>query len=105
MTANQIVTKHYSTLVGVCSSICKEEHLLADFTQDMLLIVLEYDLLKLQEMESSNELKWWFSRVCKNQYSSNTSPFYNTYKRPIPDDYLLTVEEYLESKPRPRYEE
>ena len=54
-----------------------------DFVQDMYLTLLEYDNEKLNEIYSKNQLKFFATRICLNNWNSSTSPFYCKYKRPL----------------------
>lgn len=53
----------------------------ADLMQEVYLILLEYDVDKLQGMMDRGELKWFIVKVLKNQYFSKNSPYYKKYKK------------------------
>lgn len=54
-----------------------------DFVQEMYLTLLTYDNEKLNEIFSKNQIKFFTSRICINNWNSKTSPFYCKYKRPL----------------------
>lgn len=54
-----------------------------DFVQEMYLTLLTYDNEKLNEIFGKNQIKFFTSRICINNWNSKTSPFYCKYKRPL----------------------
>ena len=54
-----------------------------DFVQEMYLTLLEYDNDRLNEIFNKNQIKFFTSRICINNWNSKTSPFYCKYKRPL----------------------
>lgn len=52
-----------------------------DCFQMVLTDLLEYDNVKLNELQLSGEIRFWIVRFCKNYWFSKTSRYYATYKR------------------------
>jgi hypothetical protein len=52
-----------------------------DLTQEIYLILLEYDRDKITEMYNNKQLNFFLTRVIKNQINSVTSPFYKKYRK------------------------
>lgn len=52
-----------------------------DLTQEVYLILLQYNREKIVEMYENNQLNFFITRIIKNQYYSSTSPFYKLYKK------------------------
>ena len=54
-----------------------------DFVQEMYLTLLDYPNEKLDDIFRKNQIKFFTTRVCLNNWNSKTSPFYCKYKRPL----------------------
>ena len=54
-----------------------------DFVQEMYLTLMDYDNGRLNEIFGKGQIKYFTARVCINNWSSKTSPFYCKYKRPF----------------------
>ena len=54
-----------------------------DFVQEMYTILLLYDNEKLNEIYKKNQIKFFASRICINNWQSKTSPFWTKYKKPL----------------------
>lgn len=52
-----------------------------DLTQEVYLILMEYDSNKIIELWDNKQMKFWLVRVITNQYFSKNSPFYKKYKK------------------------
>lgn len=52
-----------------------------DLTQEIYLILLEYDREKIIEMYNNKQLNFFLTRIIKNQINSVTSPFYRKYRK------------------------
>lgn len=52
-----------------------------DLTQEIYLILLEYNKEKIIEMYENKQLNFFLTRVIKNQWMSNTSPFFKKYRK------------------------
>lgn len=81
MIIEKIVNEHL--VEDICSNIGVSPSLMDDFVQEIYLILLEYDRDKIEQMYNSNQLKYWLTRVIKNQWNSSTSPFYTKYRKQI----------------------
>lgn len=83
MTVNYIVEELYKTnlIIELCKNIGVSDKDMDDFTQEIYLILLEYDEEKLIEIYNKNQLKFFIVRIIQNQYNSKNSPFYMKYKR------------------------
>jgi len=55
------------------------EDLFYDAQQEIALIILNHDRVKIIKMYDNNELKWFLIKIIKNQLESSTSPFYKKY--------------------------
>lgn len=65
----------------IMSNIGVRDNDKSDFGQEIYLILLEYDIDKLQAMYERQELKWFIVKIIKNQYYSQNSPYYKKYKK------------------------
>lgn len=52
-----------------------------DLVQMVYLILLEYDEDKIIDLDEHGEIRYFIVRVVLNQYRSETSPFYRTFRR------------------------
>ena len=52
-----------------------------DLVQEIYLILLEYNQEKLQYIYDKGQLNFFLTRIIKNQYFSNTSPFFKKYRK------------------------
>lgn len=52
-----------------------------DFVQEIYLILLEYDQEKLEAIYEKGDIKFFLTRIIKNQWCSTTSPFYRKYRK------------------------
>ena len=52
-----------------------------DLTQEVYLILLQYNQDKLAELISNNEIKYFISKIITNQYHSQTSPFWKKFRK------------------------
>ena len=52
-----------------------------DLAQEIYLILLEYDKVKIEEMYNKNQINFFISRIITNQAFSKNSPFYLNYKK------------------------
>lgn len=69
--------KYYNAV----SNITKGHSLTDDLFNELLCIIGEYDNKKLNKLVEKKALKFYFIRICLNQWRSNTSPFYKKYKK------------------------
>jgi len=61
---------------GLISNYSNDKSLLKDLSQEIYLILLEYDEDTIVQAYNRNELTFLIYRIAKNQFFSNTSPFY-----------------------------
>lgn len=52
-----------------------------DLTQEIYLILLEYDTEKIEQMYINGQLNFFIVKIINNQYFSANSPFYKKYKK------------------------
>lgn len=52
-----------------------------DLTQEIFVILLEYNEDKIIQMYEQKQLKWFIIKLIKNQYFSCNSPYYKKYKK------------------------
>ena len=52
-----------------------------DCVSMIVLDILEYDNVKLNQLIDSDELRFWVTRFCKNYWFSKTSRYYTLYKK------------------------
>ena len=55
-----------------------------DVTQEVFMSLYE-DTEKLEQLIADKKIKWYFIRLCKNNYYSKTSKYYYKYNRPYKD--------------------
>lgn len=64
-----------------CIRICGMNEYLDDLTQEVLLILLDYDADKFIEMNRRGKLLNFIRATIRRQYKSCTSPFFTKYRR------------------------
>ena len=64
----------------MCVNFGVEQAYFDDLVQEIYLIILEYDDNKIINMYEKNQIKFFITRIIKNQYFSKNSPFYKKYK-------------------------
>lgn len=52
-----------------------------DLVQEIYLILLQYDQQKLNEIKEKNQLRFFIARIIRNQWFSDTSPFFKQYRK------------------------
>ena len=70
--------KHVET---ICKNIGVSPKYMDDLVQEIYLILLEYNQTKLQELYDNGQINFFLTRIIKNQWCSNTSPFYKKYRK------------------------
>lgn len=88
MTNSEIITLNYADICTICINICNSSNYVKDLTQEIFLILLETDNTKLNLLNDNNELKFYVSRIVKNNWNSKSSPFYYKYKKPVSEAYI-----------------
>tara|TARA_Y100000401_G_scaffold108834_1_gene104458 strand:+ start:349 stop:894 length:546 start_codon:yes stop_codon:yes gene_type:complete len=56
---------------------------LDDLTQEVFLYLLELPADKLEQLVADNQIKYYFIRLCKNNYFSKTSKYHYKYRKPV----------------------
>ena len=69
-------------LKGVAANFIPAEDL-DDLTQEVFLYLLELPSEKLQQLIEDNQIKYYFIRLCKNNYFSKTSKYHYKYRKPL----------------------
>ena len=77
MTNNEILTKYYEFCLELKVKFGMDD----DCFQMCLIALLETSNSKLQSLDSKNELKYWITRVFKNNWFSKNSRYYYQYKK------------------------
>ena len=71
-----LLGKEYDKVHDIALKITKGNDIDAqDLTQEVYVIMLEYDQEKLQTIYDNGHLNYWVARVMLNQYLRSTSPF------------------------------
>jgi hypothetical protein len=65
----------------LCGNIGVSPKYIDDFVQEIYLILLEYDQEKIKEIYDNGHIKFFLTRVIKNQWCSSTSPFFKKYRK------------------------
>lgn len=64
-----------------CSKVCDDKDLLNDLIQDLALILLEKEESELVNLHANGCLLFFIRKIIKNQYCSQTSPFFTRFKK------------------------
>ena len=73
----------YTTLVQTAANFIPAKDL-DDVTQEVFMSLYE-DTDRLEQLIKDKKIKWYFIRLCKNNYYSKTSKYYYKYNRPYKD--------------------
>lgn len=65
----------------ICKNLGVSPKYMDDLTQEIYLILLEYNQEKLQSIYDKGQFNFFLTRIIKNQYFSNTSPFFKKYRK------------------------
>lgn len=71
----------YKRVRDICRNVGVSKIYYDDFVQDIMMILLKMDKEKIEEMYTNNQLNFFITRIVKNQWFSNTSPFYKVYRK------------------------
>ncbi len=71
----------YDEIRVICDNIGVDAKYRDDLIQEVILIILEYDKEKIEQLYASNQMNFFLVRVIKSQYNSITSPFYKQYRK------------------------
>ena len=96
---NTLASK-YKEIYGIALKITKGADIDAqDLTQEVYVILLEYDEGKIQKLVDNNHLKFWVTRVMLNQYLRASSPFKKKHHTYLKDDNaVLSTFEAVDSE-------
>jgi len=78
-TLKEDLAAHYDDLYRIALKITKTTADAKDLTQDIYIILLEYDQRKLQVIFDNGHLGFWVTRVMCNQYLNANSKFKRKY--------------------------
>jgi hypothetical protein len=73
----------FTQLKDTAANFIPAKHL-DDVTQEVFMYLYE-DAEKLEQLIADKKIKWYFIRLCKNNYYSKTSKYYYKYNRPYKD--------------------
>lgn len=65
----------------ICTNLRVTSNYYDDLVQEIYLIVMEYDNDKLNKILEKKQINFWLTRVIKNNWNSNTSPFWKQYRK------------------------
>lgn len=71
----------YDEIRVICDNIGVDAKYKDDLIQEVILIILEYDKEKIEQLYASNQMSFFLVRIIKSQYNSITSPFYKQYRK------------------------
>lgn len=71
----------YNEIRVICDNIGVDAKYKDDLIQEVILIILEYDKEKIEQLYASNQMNFFLVRIIKSQYNSITSPFYKQYRK------------------------
>ena len=91
-TNNEIIELRYKELITICNNICSVQKYKNDFKQEMLLILILMKNKLINDLDDDGKLMYYFTRICKNNWYSKTSPFYIKYIKI--NKYVVNVEDY-----------
>lgn len=84
------LSKHYNELYEIALKITKGNDIDAqDLTQEVYVIMLEYEQDKLQKIYDNGHLKFWVARVMLNQYLRSSSPFKKKHHTYLKDENAI----------------
>jgi hypothetical protein len=78
---NEYLQTNYKELKKVTNNITKNNELSEDLYHYCLIILLEYDRVKMDEIVRKNHVKYFFISILLKQWNSSTSPFYKHYRK------------------------
>lgn len=81
MSLNDYIQQNYLELKKITKNIAKNDDLSDDLLHHCILILLEYDEAKMNEIIAKNHVKYFYVSIVMKQWYSKTSPFYIIYKK------------------------
>jgi hypothetical protein len=82
MTLNDYLTKNYDELYQIVKNITKNNELCDELYHYCLMVLLEYDKDKMNEILKRGHVKYFFITIVTNQWCSSSSPFYKLHRSP-----------------------
>lgn len=76
-----LTSKHCTDLKQIAAKFIPAEDL-DDLTQEVFLYLLDLPPEKLQQLIDDKQIKYYFIRLCKNNYFSKTSRYHYKYRKP-----------------------
>jgi hypothetical protein len=64
----------------ICRNIAKGNQLYEDLFQELIIILCEYDPVKLEDIYDRGQIKWFIIKILTNQYKSKHSPFHKKFR-------------------------
>ena len=84
------------TYRAICRKIARSADLADDLLQHIVLLILEGKAGNIEQVTASGNLRWYFVRLCTNQYqSTSTSTFSRLYKHFEPVMEYLPIEQEI----------
>lgn len=84
------------TYYAICRKIARSKDLADDLLQHIVLLILECKAGNIQAVAEAGNLRWYFVRLCTNQYqSTSTSTFSRLYKHFEPVMEYLPIEQEI----------
>jgi RNA polymerase sigma factor (sigma-70 family) len=84
------LAKEYNNLYELALKITKGKDIDAqDLTQEIYIILYEYDEQKIRQIYDNGHLKYWVARVMLNQYIRTNSPFKKKHYIQLKDDNAI----------------
>ena len=77
-------------LKGIAENFIPAEHL-DDLTQEVFLYLLEMPKGKLEQLIEDKQIKYYFIRLCKNNYYSKTSKYHYKYRKPYERELIDVI--------------
>lgn len=78
---NIMYERIYNEIRTICDNLGIDEQYKDDLIQEVILIVMEYDKEKIEQLYGSNQINFFLVRIIKNQFFSVNSPFYKQYRK------------------------
>lgn len=97
MDINEYIQQNYDELKKITLKITKNNELSEELFHYCLMILLEYNQDKINEIIKKGHMKYFFVSILTNQWISSTSPFYKQYKK-YNFDYDDKIFEYTDDE-------
>ena len=81
MTIHNYIEQNYEELKTITRKITKNNELAEELYHFCLMILLEYNEDKINEIIKKGHMKYFFVSILTNQWVSSTSPFFKQYKK------------------------